>query len=769
MIVVDPGFAERLRTRHTRRFAVTLGDADAGSDVFTRELPNVDADGVAHLDETGLATVGSAVRPGTVLVGKTTEIAGGPLSAEEKLLRAIFGEAAGEVRDSSLRAPPRCFGEVLEAAIDGARATVVVGWERPLEVGDVLRVDGVSLVVAEIRPLDADVGLADSAKVEVEVIKESMGRDALMGRSIGPYDSPGEQPIRDVDGLAGQVITAGAAARLASAAPWLAFELATIKADCVDGRTRVFEAVVRGERPDLTPRSVALAPGVTRSLPAGGVFHFFDREQPPPEPGEEAALPLEGIGSLVLHLRALGLEVDPQRRAPGVTLMTAARVVETSRGEVRGPADLASQQIFGPTADYACACGKHRRMRDRGVVCEVCKVEVIQSRVRRERCGHIELAAPCVHPLFGAARRRKGRARDEADGEAPALTTLVVLPPGLRGPAIDAAYGRVLSAAADDLQAAVDALFAAIIKVVDGELHPRIFEKAVDFSGAAQLVIDPTLAPGECRVPRSMVHELWRPHAYGLLEAQGYTTTIKSSRRMVERERPEALAALAEASEGAWVLLLAGEAFVGRRVRAWDLPAIGVDAATADALGCGVVTLHLPLSYEAGLAVVGLADESRPRASRSDGWLARARRDGRLVASAIAAARSGEVDELEDPAVRFALGRAPEPVDDEAIAGWQAAEAERRRDNHERLAAQRPAEDPIAAAIQANLERPVDELELSVRTANGLANLGISTLRELCARSEADLLGSGQIGPKSLAELKEIIAELGLTLGMPGV
>src|ERR1700731_148576 len=57
-------------------------------------------------------------------------------------------------------------------------------------------------------------------------------------------------------------------------------------------------------------------------------------------------------------------------------------------------------KIFGPTKDYECNCGKYKRMRHRGVVCEKCGVEVIQSKVRRERMGHIDLAAPVAHIWF---------------------------------------------------------------------------------------------------------------------------------------------------------------------------------------------------------------------------------------------------------------------------------------------------------------------------------------------------------------------------------
>ena len=57
-------------------------------------------------------------------------------------------------------------------------------------------------------------------------------------------------------------------------------------------------------------------------------------------------------------------------------------------------------KIFGPTKDWECNCGKYKRMKHRGVVCDKCGVEVIQSKVRRERLGHIELACPVSHVWF---------------------------------------------------------------------------------------------------------------------------------------------------------------------------------------------------------------------------------------------------------------------------------------------------------------------------------------------------------------------------------
>ncbi len=61
---------------------------------------------------------------------------------------------------------------------------------------------------------------------------------------------------------------------------------------------------------------------------------------------------------------------------------------------------LFCSKIFGPIKDYECNCGKYKRMKHRGIICEKCGVEVIQSKVRRERMGHIELASPVAHIWF---------------------------------------------------------------------------------------------------------------------------------------------------------------------------------------------------------------------------------------------------------------------------------------------------------------------------------------------------------------------------------
>ena len=95
-----------------------------------------------------------------------------------------------------------------------------------------------------------------------------------------------------------------------------------------------------------------------------------------------------------------------------ISLASPEKIREWSHGEVKKPETinyrtfkperdgLFCAKIFGPVKDYECICGKYKRMKHRGIVCEKCGVEVIQSKVRRERLGHITLATPVAHIWF---------------------------------------------------------------------------------------------------------------------------------------------------------------------------------------------------------------------------------------------------------------------------------------------------------------------------------------------------------------------------------
>ena len=102
---------------HIEEFECVSRDTKLGPEEITRDIPNAGDEALKDLDESGVIRIGAEVRPGDVLVGKITPKGETQLSPEEKLLRAIFGEKAGEVRDSSLKAPPGVEGTVISVRI----------------------------------------------------------------------------------------------------------------------------------------------------------------------------------------------------------------------------------------------------------------------------------------------------------------------------------------------------------------------------------------------------------------------------------------------------------------------------------------------------------------------------------------------------------------------------------------------------------------------------------------------------------------------------
>lgn len=102
---------------HIEEYEIAARDTKLGSEEITRDIPNVSEESLKNLDETGIVYVGAEVRPGDILVGKITPKGESPMTPEEKLLRAIFGEKASDVRDTSMRMPPGAFGTVVDVRV----------------------------------------------------------------------------------------------------------------------------------------------------------------------------------------------------------------------------------------------------------------------------------------------------------------------------------------------------------------------------------------------------------------------------------------------------------------------------------------------------------------------------------------------------------------------------------------------------------------------------------------------------------------------------
>ena len=102
---------------HIEEFEIVARDTKLGKEEITRDIPNVSEEALANLDESGIIRIGAEVKPGDILVGKVTPKGETQLSPEEKLLRAIFGEKAGDVRDTSLRVPPGIDGIIIDVRV----------------------------------------------------------------------------------------------------------------------------------------------------------------------------------------------------------------------------------------------------------------------------------------------------------------------------------------------------------------------------------------------------------------------------------------------------------------------------------------------------------------------------------------------------------------------------------------------------------------------------------------------------------------------------
>src|SRR5258706_1236972 len=106
---------------HIEEFELQVRDTKRGVEEITREIPNVSEEAVKNLDEEGVVRVGARVRQGDILVGKVTPKGEQELSPEERLLKAIFGDKAGDVRDASLKAPPGMDGIVIDIKVFSRR------------------------------------------------------------------------------------------------------------------------------------------------------------------------------------------------------------------------------------------------------------------------------------------------------------------------------------------------------------------------------------------------------------------------------------------------------------------------------------------------------------------------------------------------------------------------------------------------------------------------------------------------------------------------
>ncbi len=456
-----------------------------------------------------------------------------------------------------------------------------------------------------------------------------------------------------------------------------------------------------------------------------------------------------------------------------ISIASPEKILSWSHGEVKKPETinyrtfkperdgLFCAKIFGPVKDYECLCGRYKRMKHRGVVCEKCGVEVIQSKVRRERMGHIVLATPVAHIWFlkslpsrignlldlslkelekvlyfeswividpketplkkkelltdeeyndsieqygengfvvgigaEAVRQLLGeidleKLYDELrteivtvvsetkkkklvkrlkvvealrkSGNKPEwmiLTVLPVIPPDLR-PLVPLDGGRFATSDLNDLyrrvinrnnrlkrlqelnapeiiirnekrmlQEAVDVLFdngrrgraitgtnkrplrslSDMLKGKQGRFRQNLLGKRVDYSGRSVITVGPDLRLHQCGLPKKMGLELFKPFVYNRLLEKGYVTTVKSAKKMVERETAEVWDALDEVVREYPVMLNRAPTLHRLGMQAFEPVLIEGKAIRLHPLVCTAfnadfdgdqMAVHVPLSVEA--------------------------------------------------------------------------------------------------------------------------------------------------------------------------
>jgi len=456
----------------------------------------------------------------------------------------------------------------------------------------------------------------------------------------------------------------------------------------------------------------------------------------------------------------------------GITVASPESIRSWSRGEVKNPetinyrtfkpekGGLFCERIFGPTRDWECSCGKYKRIKHKGIVCDRCGVEVTQSRVRRERMGHIELAVPVSHIWFykcmpsriglmldmtsrqlerviyyedyividpgntplercqlltetefrdaedaygdsfeagmGAEAIKKlleqtdlqtlveeievamtqtrskqlrkkyskrlklvqGFASSKTRPEWMILTVLPVIPPDLR-PLVPLEGGRFATSDLNDLyrrvinrnnrlktllqlktpeviirnekrmlQESVDALFdngrhgravtgaanrplkslSDMLKGKGGRFRQNLLGKRVDYSGRSVIVIGPELKLNQCGLPKKMALVLFEPFIIRRLKELGYVHTVRSAKKLIERQTPEVWDILDEVTKGHPVLLNRAPTLHRLSIQAFEPILIEGEAIRVHPLVCTAynadfdgdqMAVHVPLSVEA--------------------------------------------------------------------------------------------------------------------------------------------------------------------------
>jgi len=201
---------------HIEEFECVARDTKLGKEEVTRDIPNVGEEALKDLDESGIVRIGAEVKPGDILVGKITPKGETQLSPEEKLLRAIFGEKAGDVRDSSLRVPPGVAGIVINARIFSRKGTDKDERAQAIEDSEKLRLE--RMLREEVKILRDSffrqikkklVGETTSGKLVDDKGKVLLQKGQKLDEAAldeVPHKYWGELPVADADDIGGKLM-----------------------------------------------------------------------------------------------------------------------------------------------------------------------------------------------------------------------------------------------------------------------------------------------------------------------------------------------------------------------------------------------------------------------------------------------------------------------------------------------------------------------------------------------------------------------------------
>jgi DNA-directed RNA polymerase subunit beta len=183
---------------HIEEFEVMARDTKLGKEEITRDIPNVGEEALRNLDDSGIIRVGAEVRPGDILVGKITPKGETQLTPEEKLLRAIFGEKAGDVKDTSLRVPPGIEGVVIDARVFSRKGVEKDDRSRTIEDEAVAKLqkdqaDEIAIITQSFRQKVAE--LVVGKKVEEALDDERQGTTLLEKGGQVPPEMAAKKPL----------------------------------------------------------------------------------------------------------------------------------------------------------------------------------------------------------------------------------------------------------------------------------------------------------------------------------------------------------------------------------------------------------------------------------------------------------------------------------------------------------------------------------------------------------------------------------------------